>query len=701
MTNSTLFESGLDSTWIGSVVGIISGTLLVGLGLVLAVVLCRKRQIRKERLLREHLYYTIGDRPPNPVAALAEENSNDQPITLTNYVNLPQVEPATTKPMDIPGTTRNIADTVTNSAYSGGVHYDRIPGEPDSKPASAASEHLYSVIKDEPSAKKKGVAQPAQKQKQQKKVSSELGSKKGGAEAERATTKGASTLLGAAAVVQPVDMEGEGFIELLPRNTQAYDSLKREGHQEIQELSIVLTSGAYDQLHSPEDEQSDKKDKQKYIFNPYDGDSDNESPTSQDDANLYDDTLGVKLQLSSLQAITNGQSTDSRDKNHDISASSGRLNKKPVSFVVDHSSDSEMTHAYDAIDELQKQIHILSQSIPTLDLYGYEDLDKVKPAPKPSRSIPILDVAGYEDLDAMKPAQKQATPRIQVNYTDLGLDNHFYESITEKKAGRHSLGAVVNESPPSVPTRTIESMYTAVQKKPKSSTIAAHAAIGGEGENKAKKLEAFYSTSKKSSSTTNLVEPQPPVPSLTVEAFYTAVQKPKKRTPVKSSATPAEGGPPPLPPKGETEESAPTVSPATIASMYTTVQKRPKGAKRDAEENAPTVPPTTIASMYTAVQKRPKETKKDVEESAPTVPPTTIASMYTAVQKRPKAKKATDTEVPTFEFEVVPPPLPPKTVEEAYLAAQKEGKIPPIPPRAHERVYSGVYRHKEEKQTVL
>ena len=75
--------------------------------------------------------------------------------------------------------------------------------------------------------------------------------------------------------------------------------------------------------------------------------------------------------------------------------------------------------------------------------------------------------------------------------------------------------------------------------------------------------------------------------------------------------------------------------------------------------------------------------------------------MYTAVQKRPKAKKTTDTEVPTFEFEEVPPPIPPKTVEEAYLAAQKESKIPPIPPRAHERVYSGVYRHKEEKQTVL
>ena len=695
VTNSTLSETGKRSTWIESVAGITSGTLLVGLGLVLTVVLCRKRQIRKERLLREHLYYTIGDRPPNPVTALAEENPNDQPITLTNYVNLPQVEPATTKPIDIPGTTRNVADTVTNSAYSGGVHYDRIPGEPDSKPASAASEHLYSVIKDEPSAKKQGVVQPTQKQKQQKKVSSELGSK-GGAEAERATTKGASMLLGAA-MAQQVDMEGEGFIELLPRNTQAYDSLKREGHQEIQELSIVLTSGTYDQLHSPEEEeQSDKKDKQKYIFNPYEGDSDNESPTLQDDANPYDDTIGVKLQLSSLQAITNGQNTDSRDKNHDTSASSGQLNKKLVSLEVDQSS--EMAHAYDAIDELQKQIHILSQSIPTLDLYGYEDLDKIKPGPKASRSIPVLDVAGYEDLDAMKPAQKQAAPRRQM---DLGIDNHIYESITEKKGGRHSLGAVLDvadENPPSVPARTIESMYTAVQKKPKSSTIAAHAATGGERENKAKKLEALYSTSKKSSSTTNLLEPPPPVP---VEAFYTAVQKPKKKTPVNSGATPAKGGPPPLPPKGETEENAPTVPPATITSMYTTVQKRPKGAKRDVEENAPTVPPTTVASMYTAVQKQPKGAKRDVEENAPTVPPTTIASMYTAVQKRPKAKKTTDTEVPTFEFEEVPPPIPPKTVEEAYLAAQKEGKIPPIPPRAHERVYSGVYRHKEEKQTVL
>ncbi len=658
---SLLVAAGEHSTWIASVTGITSGTLLVGLGLVLTVVLCRKRQIRKERLLREHLYYTIGDRPPNPVAEPAE-NPNDQLITLTNYVNLPQVEPATTKSIDIPGMTRNVADTVTNSAYSAGVHYDRIPGEPDSKPASAASEHLYSVIKDEAASAKKKEApvQPTQKQKKQKKVS-KSGSKADQAEGEKAI-KGASTLLGGA-MAQPVDMEGEGFIELLPRNTQAYDSLKHEGHQEIQELSIVLTSGAYDQLHSPEEEKTDKKlDKQEYIFNPYGGESDNESSILQEDVNPYDDTVGIKSQLSSLQAITNGQSSDSRDK-HDTSASSEKLNnKKPLNFQVDESS--EMTHAYDAIDELQKQIHILSQSIPTLDLYGYEDLDKIKPAPKASRSIPVLDVVGYEDLDATKPAQK-------MNYADVDFDNHFYESITEKKVGRHSLGAVldVDESPPSVPARTIASMYTAVQKKPKSSTMAAHAATGGEKENKAKKLEVLCSTSKKSSSTTNLSEAPPPVPPLTVEAFYTAVQKPKKKS---TGAMPAKGGPPPLPPKGDTEENSSTLPPKTVASMYTTVQKRPK-ATGDTEENAPTVPPTTIASMYTAVQKRPKANKK-----------------------------ATDTEVPTFEFEVVPPPpLPPKSAEEAYLAAQKEGKTPPIPPRAHERVYSGVYRHKEEKLTVL
>ena len=634
--NMTLKETGERSTWIGSVSGIISGALLLGLGLVLTLVQCRKRQIRKERLLKEHLYYTIGDRPPNPVAALAD-SSTDQPITLTNYVNLPQVEPASTKPIDIPGTTgtRNIAESITNSAYSGGIHYDRIPGESDSKPAStAASEHVYSVIKDkdEASAKKQAAAQTTRKQQK----ASEVASKGKAVVAERA--KNGANMLGA--VAQPVDMEGEGFIELLPRNMQAYDSLKRESHQEIQELSILLTSGTYDQLLSPEEEQSNKKDKKGFIFSPYGGESDDESPTSENDDNMnpYDDTVGIKSQLSSLQAIANGQNSDNnRDKN-DPSAGSGKLNKKPVSLEVDQSS--EMAHAYDAIDELQKQIHILSQSIPTLDLYGYEDLDKVKPTPKSSRSIPTLDVAGYEDLDAVvKPAQKQPIPKRQLNYTDIGFDSHFYESIMEKKAGRHSLGAVldVEESPPSVPARTIESMYTAVQKKPKSSTIAAHAATG---EKKAKRLEELYSTSKKSSSTTDLFEVPPPVPPLTVEAFYTAVQKPKKRPAAKSSARPGERDSPLLPPKG------------------------------------------------------------NIEENSPTVPPKTVASMYTVVQKQPKAKKATNVEVPTFEFEEVPPPIPPKTVEEAYLAAQKEGKIPPIPPRAHERVYSGVYRHKE-KQTVL
>lgn len=635
-TNSTLLAQTVELLiWRGSLAGTIIGTLLIGLGLVFTVVLCRKRQIRKEQLIREHLYYTIGDRPPKQPAVASAENTNDQPITLTNYVNLPQVEPAT-KPIDIPGTTRNVADTITNSAYSAGIHYDRIPGEPDSKPPSAASEHVYSVIKDEASAKKKATAvQPAQKQ-QQKQISKPPFEDQ--AELMRAK-KGARTL---GALAEPVDMESEGFIELLPRNVQAYDLLKREGHQEIQELSLLLTSGTYDQLLSPDEEPAKKdKNKKEYVFNPYSGDSDDESPTSQDDMNPYDDTVGVKAQMSSLQAITNGQNAGSGDKN-DPSVNSRKLDNKPsITLKVDQSSDSEMIHAYDAIDELQKQIHILSQSIPTLDLYGYEDLDKVKPTPKASRSIPVLDVAGYEDLDAMKPAQKQAVPKkepTKMNYADLGFDTHFYESIKEKK-GRHSLGAAldIDENPPSVPARTIESMYTAVKKKPKSSTIAAH---GATGQNKNKKLEEFYSPSKKSSSTIDLFEAPPPVPPLTVEALYTEVQKPKKSSTAKNNVM-GKGASPPLPPKGE------------------------------------------------------------IEENSPTVPPKTVASMYTAVQKRPKAKKATDTEAPTFEFEEVPPPIPPKTVEEAYLAAQKVGKIPPIPPRAHERVYSGVYRHKEDKQTVL
>ena len=619
-------------TWIAGSAGITSGTLLVGLILVTIVVMCRKRQIRKEQLLKEHLYYTIRqDQPPKPPA----ENSNDQPVTLTNYVNLPHDE-TSTQPIDIPGTARNKADTITNSAYSGGVHYDCIPGEPNSKPASVAvdlSEHVYSVIKDE---QKKAAQQQQPTQKQEQPQISE-------GQADPMIAREGISKLGA--MTQPVDMESEGFIELLPRNVQAYDTLKREEHQtEIQELSLLLTSGSYDKLLSPDEEPANNKTG--YAFNPYGEESDSESPTLRVDIenmNPYDDIVGATSQHPSLQVIINDQNAGSSNENGQA-ASGGKLNNKPTSSEADQ--DNEMAHAYDAIDELQKQIHILSQSIPTLDLYGYEDLDKIKSTPKASRSIPMLDTAGYEDLDANKPARKQGIPKRQhtkISDADFGLDAHFYESITDKK-GRHSLGAVLDmdKYPPSVPAHTIESMYTAVQKKPKSSTIAARAASG---ENRNKNIKEFYLTTdskpQKSSSSIDLFEAPPPVPPLTVEAFYTAVQKRKKSSTVKSAAT-GEGGSPPL------------------------------------------VPP-----------------KADIEENPPTVPPKTVASMYTAVQKQPKAKKSADNEAPTFEFEEVPPPVPPKSIEEAYFTAQKEGKVPPVPPRAVERLYSGVYRHKEEKQTVL
>lgn len=609
-----LEETGDSFIWTVSVAGITSGALLGGLVIVLMVVLCRKRQVRKEQLLREHLYYTVGDRLPPPSSARpAEESPSNQPVMLTNYTNLPHDAVTPSRPVDIPGATRNVADTITNSAYSGGDHYDRIPGEPDSVEPSVASEHVYSVIKDEGTAKKQVVTQPTTVQKRRQQDTGELGRLRRGARELEATA-------------EAIDMAGEGFIELLPRTVEGYDLLKHQERQKIQELSIVLELETYDQLNSLDNEPNDKL-KGAYVFNPYGGESDSESFTLQEDTNPYENTVGITSQLHAVSSGSNVGVSSSLE--NVLAAGNGKLAKdKPSPWEVDQ--DCDMAHAYDAIDELQKQIHILSKSIPTLDTYGYEDLDKIKPAPKASRSIPVLDVAGYEDLDAVKPT----IPKKQQAKVGYDFDSHSHESIVEKQKGRHSLGALVDpekERSPSVQARKIEQMYTAVHK-PKSSTIMGHP-MGARKQNKRQD-----SVGRRSSSNENLFESAPPVPPLTIEALYTAVQKPKKSSTAKSVA------------KGEV--------------------------------GIPAIPP-----------------KPNTDEEPPLIPPKTIASMYTAVQKQPKAKKATNNELPTFKFEVVPPPIPPKSVKEAYLAAQR-GEIPPIPPRAHERVYSGVYRHKE-KQTLL
>ena len=619
--------------------------LLLESGFVLIIVISRIGQVKKEIRLKEHIYYTIGheQRSTRPV------ENNPSLVTLTHYVNLPLVE-TQTQPVDIPTNTTSTtkqqrSDTITNSAYSAGIHYDCIPGEPmpttaagESK-ASPASEHLYSVIKDEMSTTKKQTHTQAtetgahmkppkqppeqQYQDQQDQYRSEpLGGRIG-------TRTSADNY-----VNQPVELQSEAFMELMPGNLEAYDTLKRDQHEEIPEVSLLMTSGPYDKLLSPDE---DPLDLTAAKFNPYGQLSDEylndtEIPIIDTEFNPYDDIVGVSSQHPSLQVSANCSATVS---NNDLATS-----RQKHSETNPHQTDAEIEtlHAYDAIDELQKQIHILSQSIPTLDFYGYEDLEKIAPAPKASRSIPMLDSAGYEDLDTVKPQQMVPHSKRQLTKTkdvSFGLKPPPYDDyLAGKRKERHSIAGITDsgEHPPLIPPRTIESMYTAVQKKPRSSTItqaAAAATTSGGKENPT--LDERHMTTgnrpQRSLSTNDFLDSLPrPVPS--TEALYTAVNKPKKNS----------EGAPPIPPKTDTET------------------------------NSPVFPPKSVDSLYTAVSKKPKATKTDVDD-------------------------ATGGEVP--------PPRPPKTLEEHYLAVQGEGTIPPLPPRTVERLYSGVYRHKEMKQTEL
>ena len=182
--------------------------------------------------------------------------------------------------------------------------------------------------------------------------------------------------------------------------------------------------------------------------------------------------------------------------------------------------ESEMEHAYEVLDELQKQIHILSQSIPMLDVFGNEVApgpSKIKPAaPKISRSIPtLLDMAGYEDLDAVRPNQAQAFPKVKRKPAQVQSGIDFGTDFCANKTSE--------ECPQLVPPHTTESLYTAAQKK-QSITRA------GIGE-KTKPGEPVYSVVQKKMkafSVSDLTEDPPPVPPMTAEALYTAVQKPKK-----------------------------------------------------------------------------------------------------------------------------------------------------------------------------
>ena len=205
----------------------------------------------------------------------------------------------------------------------------------------------------------------------------------------------------------------------------------------------------------------------------------------------------------------------------------------------------EMEQAYEVLDEIEKQIHILSQSIPMLDVYGNEIVKP--PAPKISRSIPtLLDIAGYEDVDTVRQNQAQAFPKTERKPAteQLGVDMAGYEDLdavrphqTRKSTTEQSnvgTGAdfyadkVVastsdHDKPPSLASiHTTESVHKGVEKK-KSAGQAV-------GENK-KAEEPVYSVVQKKPkafSVSDLTEEPPPVPPMTAEALYTAVQKPKK-----------------------------------------------------------------------------------------------------------------------------------------------------------------------------
>lgn len=201
-----------------------------------------------------------------------------------------------------------------------------------------------------------------------------------------------------------------------------------------------------------------------------------------------------------------------------LQTSSKKTGVASTSLSVDQ-LEVDQENAYDVLDELQKEIHILSQSIPMLDVFGNEI---VKPAaPKISRSIPtLLDMAGYEDLDTVRPHQASktrrnpATKQEGVNDPDIRMNNVVAPTSDHGKC-----------SPPVTPHTTgIESIHTGAQKK-QSTTHEV-------GENK-KPDEPVYSVVQKKPkafSVSDLTEEPPPVPPMTAEALYTAVQKPKKKT---------------------------------------------------------------------------------------------------------------------------------------------------------------------------
>lgn len=241
---------------------------------------------------------------------------------------------------------------------------------------------------------------------------------------------------------------------------------------------------------------------------------------------------------------------------HDSEIPKPKPSKKTGGIVTSLSVDQlqvdekeEMEQAYKVLDEIEKQFHILSQSIPMLDVYGNEIVKPPPPAPKISRSIPtLLDIAGYEDVETVKKKQAQATATklrkpVATATQQLGVDVAGYEDID---AARPSQKRMVATKEPHVGAGAnfYADKAVASSSSHDKSLASTHTMQplhkGGErvvqavGENTKKtENEPVYSVVQKKPkafSVSDLTEEPPPVPPMTVEALYTAIQKPKKNT---------------------------------------------------------------------------------------------------------------------------------------------------------------------------
>lgn len=179
--------------------------------------------------------------------------------------------------------------------------------------------------------------------------------------------------------------------------------------------------------------------------------------------------------------------------------------------------DEEKEHAFEVLDELQKEIHILSQSIPVLDVFGNEIVKPKPPAPKISRSIPLLlDTAGYEDLDVIRPRQAHNIGR---NERSLATGQYLSEKFQATTRPEKRVTSAFN--PQGYPPLTSpHATDTASQKKQSATQVTV-----GEGKKAGEPGYSVIQKKPKTFSVSDLTEDPPLVPPMTADTLYTAVQR--------------------------------------------------------------------------------------------------------------------------------------------------------------------------------